>query len=355
MPERILVCMSGGVDSTVAAFLLKEQGNYVQGITFWFWSFPGAPDYASQIEDTSVTAASLAAEKLGIEHRVVDASDRFYDLVIRDFVDRYRSGETPNPCGRCNRMLRFGLALEIAIKEGFDRISTGHHARILPCEEDHLCLYRGADSAKDQSYFLYGLREETLSRLAFPVGQMSKEEVQAIATRHGLSSMVQSESQDLCFAQAGKTDFLFTDEDSEPGPILDMQGNHLGEHQGLFRYTIGQRRGLKLVASQPLYVVSIDRRTNTLTVGPEEALYSSGLLAEEASYVSDELPEDDSALSAKLRYRSPSVSAAYKRFSADSFSLHFEKSQRAVTPGQIAALYHGERLLGGGIIRKPLG
>jgi len=352
MAERVLVCMSGGVDSTVTALLLKEGGHDVEGITFWFWSFPGAPDYAGETKCCSLDAASLAARELGIPHRTIEASDQFYERVLRDFIERYRHGETPNPCGRCNRTLRFGLAFEVAQAEGFDRVATGHHVRIVRDERGLPHLYRGRDPQKDQSYFLYGLREEDLRRLIFPVGESTKEEVFAIARSHGLHAALLPESQDLCFAQAGQTDFLFDPEDFKPGPIVDLEGHQLGEHEGLPHYTIGQRRGLNITAAQPLYVVAIDRERNALVVGEEEDLYSKGLDAGEANYISSEPPPDGAQISAKIRYRSPAVSCIFHPLPEGRFSISFKEPQRAVTPGQIAALYDGDCLLGGGVIAE---
>lgn len=354
MAERVLVCMSGGVDSTVAALLLLEAGHDVAGVTFWFWSFPGAPDYAGKTKCCSLTSASLAAQELGIPHRTIDASEDFYNLVLKDFTARYRRGETPSPCGRCNRLLRFGLALRLAAEEGFDRVATGHHARIVVGDSGRRELHRAKDAAKDQSYFLYGLREDDLERLAFPVGTLAKEEVFAVARRRGLHAATLPESQDLCFALEGKVDFLFRAEDFAPGPILDREGRVLGEHEGLPRYTIGQRRGIGISSPHPLYVVALDRATNALVVGEERDLYSCGLEAVEASFLSGEPPGEGTRVEAKVRYRSPPVPARFHAAPGAGFLLEFDSPERAVTPGQVVALYDGDRLLGGGTIARAL-
>ena len=354
MTERVLVCLSGGADSAVAASLLQERGYEVSSITFWFWSFPGAPTTAMEGEHRLLDAAERAANDLGIPHRTVDASEQFHELVLQDFVSRYRRGETPNPCGRCNRLLRFDLAFEQAVNGGFDRVATGHHARIVEGEGGRYELHFGVDAKKDQSYFLYGLKEKDLARLLFPVGSLTKDEVLDHARKRGLSAASLPESQDLCFALAGRTDFLFSAEDYAPGPILDLDGNRLGEHEGLPHYTIGQRRGLKIPAERPLYVVAIDRERNAVIVGGEEDLYAASLVATEASYVSGEPPEEAAELMAKIRYRSPPSACTFHRLNEGRFSLLFDDPQRAITPGQIAAIYKGDRLLGGGTIEPCL-
>ena len=354
MSERVLVCMSGGVDSTVAAFLLQQQGHDVEGITFWLWSFPGAPDYGGQTQCCSLSASALAARQLGIPHRTIDASAEFYDLVLKDFADRYRRGETPNPCGRCNRYLRFELAFSYAEAEGFDRVATGHHARIVPGTGGHRELRRAKDPSKDQSYFLYGLQGEDLERLVFPVGDLTKAEVFAVARSQNLHAATLPESQDLCFSQGGRVDFLFSREDVWPGPILDRGGHRLGEHDGLPHFTIGQRHGLRIAADRPLYVVALDPARNAVVVGEEEDLYSGGLEATEASFLAGTPPVDGARLEAKVRYRAAPVPVTFHRLSEGRFSLTFATPERAVTAGQIVALYDGETLLGGGTIERSV-
>ena len=350
MPRRALVCLSGGVDSAVAALLLKEQGYDVSAITFWFWSFPGAPDYAGATKCCALDTAALAARELDISHLEIDASNEFHEKVLVDYVERYRRGETPNPCGRCNRYLRFGYALEYAREHDFCLVVTGHHVRKTVSSDGSFGLARGADANKDQTYFLYGLCQEDLARLEFPVGEFTKDQVFSLARDANLSAAELPESQDLCFAVAGETSFLFPPESFSPGPILDQTGKQLGVHKGLPRYTIGQRRGLGIAAEQPMFVIDIDPERNALVVGPDKALLRTGLVAYEASYLSGQEPKDGTSLLVKVRYRSPAVPATFHTSSNSRFQVTFDEPQRAITPGQLAVLYDGEQLLGGGTI-----
>ena len=345
MAKEVLVGMSGGVDSSVCAYLLREQGYRVYGLTLWLWD-PAGP---KENPCCSVDTAALAARELGIPHESVQAHEEFRKLVIEPTLSAYRRGITPNPCTFCNREVRFALLLREADRRGIPYIATGHHARIRK-EDEGFSLLRGKDPAKDQSYFLYSLTQEELSRALFPVGELTKGEVKRIAEKQGLTAARLPESQDLCFAPGGVGELI---PDAPPGPILDLAGRVLGTHRGLPHYTVGQRRGLGLSSPEPLYVVALDPERNALIVGPESALYSQGLVATELHWIAGAPPGEAFRCQVQIRYRAAPMEAEV-RLEGETARVEFEKPARAVAPGQAAVFYLGEEVLGGGVILQSL-
>lgn len=344
---RVLVALSGGVDSSVAAMLLLEAGHEVEGVTLvqTCRRDPG-PGCCADAGD----ARSVAAE-LGIPHRTLDYTGLFCREVIGPFAAAYRQGRTPNPCIECNRRVRFGALLEEAMREGFEVLATGHHAR-LRRDGDGYHLLRSADPAKDQSYVLYMLGQGQLARLALPVGEMTKDEVRRRARAMGLASAERAESQDLCFVgPEGYVGFLKDQfpEAAQPGPVVDMAGREIGRHDGVAGFTVGQRRGLKVALGSPRYVVEIRPATATVVVGGPEDLGAAGCRLGEVSWVAGEPPEGN-GLEAKVRYRSPAAAARVEPGEGGEWWVWFDQPQKAVTPGQAAVLYRSDEVFGGGTI-----
>jgi tRNA-specific 2-thiouridylase len=345
----VVVALSGGVDSAVAAHLLARRGYQLSAVTL---RLRGQQDGVPVPTPEAIERARAISRLLGIPFRLIDAHDAFRTSVVDYFVAEYAAGRTPNPCVPCNRFVRFGLLMERGLAKGADHLATGHYARIsetaVGCQ-----LLRGRDPIKDQSYFLHGLSQRQLRHVLFPLGELTKETVRDVARKHRLAVAEQAESQDICFLAHGDYRRFLVEHapgTMEPGPILDVEGQLLGQHQGLAGYTIGQRKGLGISASEPLYVLEIKPDQNALIVGTAAKLGSNTCLVEEMHYVSGEKPSCPFRAEAQIRYRARPVPITVEPLSGASARVHFHTPQRAVTPGQFLVLYEADVVLGGGII-----
>lgn len=355
---KVAVGMSGGVDSSLTAWLLKSEGHEVIGITMEVYD--GAPDgqckrYAcyGPSETDDVAAAREVARFLGIGHYALDLRREYRETVLDYFTSEYARGRTPNPCVRCNPKIKFGYMLQKARESGiaFERFATGHYARIEYCpEQRRYLLKRGRDPKKDQSYFLYGLNREQLSQLRMPLGGMTKAEVRARAQQIGLPVAQRPESQD--FAEGGDYRALLGPEVFTPGPIQDASGKQLGEHRGIANYTIGQRRGLKIAYKEPLYVINIDAQNNAVIVGPKKLIFANALLARDLNFLTATPPP--ARIAAQIRHNQKAAPAELTLPEAGAARVVFDEPQAAVTPGQSVVFYDGETVIGGGVIERSI-
>ena len=369
MPDfrTIAVAMSGGVDSSTVAAMLRAQGCDVIGLTMQLWNQRRLAGHAGMPESVHGRCCSLddvydarrVAETLGIPYYVVNHEDRFERDVVRPFVEEYLSGRTPIPCSLCNNHLKFDQLLTVARQIGADAVATGHYARVEFDEQrGRWLLMRGADLAKDQSYFLFGLTQEQLSRTLFPLGNMTKPEVRELARQYGLALAEKPDSQEICFVPGGDYKrFLdaYMAEQGNPlpetaGELVTTNGEVIGEHKGIHNFTVGQRKGLGLATGAPLYVIQIKGDARQVVVGNEQDLYSRTLTAHRVNLISiAELPAP-MRVSVKIRHKHAGASAMIKASSPDEILVTFDEPQRAVTPGQAAVFYDGDVVVGGGWI-----
>lgn len=350
---KAVVAMSGGVDSSVAAALLKEQGYEVIGMMLRLWSEPGKEDSNRCCTPDSMAQARRVAAILDIPFYVIDAKDVFRETVVEYFLEGYARGETPNPCLICNRKIRWTFLLDHALALGADFMATGHYARVRKDERGKIELLRGIDRNKDQSYVLHVLDQEKLKHALFPVGEYTKPEIRQIAEQHGLPTASRKDSQDLCFL-AGEDYRNFLQRNAaemlKSGEIVTRDGTTIGSHNGLANYTIGQRKGLGVASPVPLYVITKDAVRNTLIVGTQDELGSKELTARDVNWVSGEAPHEPFRAEVKIRYTAKEAEAWVTPMEAGQAQVAFEAPQRDITAGQAAVFYQNDVVIGGGII-----
>lgn len=355
--QTVILGMSGGVDSSVAASLLVAKGYDVRGVTLQVWEHEDESVATSKRWQErgccKVGIAKFVAKKLEIPHEVIDTRERFRRSVIDDFVGGYVNGITPNPCVRCNERVKLRTLIGLALERGVDYVATGHYARILH-ENDRWTFHRALDARKDQSYFLYRIDPAWLPRTLFPLGGMQKTDVWREAEALGLPADELKESQEICFVSHGDYRTFLEQESPQahrPGRFVDGDGRDLGEHEGVAFYTPGQRRGLGVATGQRLYVQRVEPKTNVVVLGPDESLYSGACEVGDLHVLDPELLNGRREVEVKVRYATPASSATIESVDEGALLVRFHHPQRALTPGQSAVFYDGFRVLGGGMIR----
>lgn len=340
MTSSVVVLMSGGVDSTVAALVLKEKGNEVIGVTFNFNSRCG------NVQD--IDDAKKMAKKLGIRHEVIDLADYFRREIVQYFLDEYRNGRTPNPCALCNRRVKLHWGVKIADEFGCEFVATGHYARVTH-EEGDVHLKKALWEDKSQEYYLALIEKEHLRRLVLPLGEMSKEEVREKAKEFGLEVYDKEESQDVCFVGKDYRSFLLKKGfERREGLIVDENGNVLGKHDGYYFFTIGQRRGIGVAVGERLYVKEIIPDKNIVVVAPLEKLYRDSFFVQNVNFL--EGLREGEILEVRVRYRGKTAECTLHPYAEDTYKVELRSELFAITPGQVAVFYRGDTVVGGGII-----
>lgn len=354
---RIVIAMSGGVDSSAAAALLLEEGYHVIGMMMRLWS---EPTFNGNAHNRCCTPDQMAdarriAGKLGIPFYVLDTRDVFRSTIVEFFIEQHRAGVTPNPCLECNRHIRFHYLLENALALDADYLATGHYARVDQDAEGRYRLRKAVDEAKDQSYVLSVLGQEQLAKALFPVGSYTKAEVRQTAERFGLPTASKKDSQDLCFVGDNNYRRFLADHAPDilrPGPIVLQNGQVIGQHNGLANYTIGQRKGLGVSSSEPLYVIAMNPYRNALVVGTAQELGRASLTANQVNWVLGEPPAERFRAQVKIRYKAAAAPAWVTILPEQRIAVEFDTPLRDITPGQGAVIYDGDIVLGGGIIER---
>lgn len=350
MKEKVFVGLSGGVDSSVAAALLQEQGYEVIGFTLDLWNDKNGE------EPEAVRDGRKVAQQLGIEHHVLELKELFRRKIVDYFLKEYAAARTPNPCVMCNRKIKFGEVFQAAKRLGADYVATGHYVRLVQ-ENGRYLLKMPSDRKKDQTYMLYHLTQQQLAHIKMPLGDYTKDEVRQMAKEKGLFVADKADSQDICFLE-GRTlaDFIaeYDPEQLRAGQVVDEQGTVLGIHQGISRYTVGQRRGLGIASEAKLYVKELDAVQNRVVLSGEETLFARSLIAEEVSFQWMDKLEAPMQVQAKIRYASRPAPAIIEQQPDGTVLVTFEQPQRAITPGQAVVFYQDDTVVGGGTIRRAV-